>query len=137
MQHRFFRKLAVRGGAFIIAGGVRIGKQQVYPSERKKHSQGVFFIFARSGGMAAFAAADRTLLPIYSQREFVYLTPSRSKQKSPPNKGQAFCLANPVDYDTRDGCTRHGAGMGAMHPLYEILHFTTASVTSVKTSSPF
>ena len=46
-------------------------------------------------------------------------------------------MANPVDFDTRDGCTLSGAGMGALHPLYEILHFTTASVTSVKTSSPF
>ena len=46
-------------------------------------------------------------------------------------------LANSVDFDTRDGCTLSGAGMGALHPLYEILHFTTASVTSVKTSSPF
>ena len=26
-------------------------------------------------------------------------------------------LANPVDYDTRDGCTRLGAEMGAMHPV--------------------
>ena len=24
-------------------------------------------------------------------------------------------MANPVDYDTRDGCTRLGAGAGAMH----------------------
>lgn len=26
-------------------------------------------------------------------------------------------MANPVDYDTRDGCTMLGAGMGAMHPM--------------------
>ena len=25
-------------------------------------------------------------------------------------------VANPVDYDTRDGCTLLGAVMGAMHP---------------------
>lgn len=26
-------------------------------------------------------------------------------------------MANPVDYDTRYGCTLLGAGMGAMHPV--------------------
>ena len=30
---------------------------------------------------------------------------------------ESAVLANPVDYDTRDGCTLLGAVMGALHPM--------------------
>lgn len=42
----------------------------------------------------------------------------KNKKKRSETLYQSFrpFMANPVDYDTKDGCTLSGAGMGAVHP---------------------
>jgi len=55
------------------------------------------------------------ILPGSINRAFSFLSQKTAQPRY--KRGWAY-LANPVDYDTRDGCTWLGAGMGAMHLFY-------------------
>ena len=53
----------------------------------------------------------RKNLPLFSVRKHKKITHALYQNMSDS-------VANPVDYDTMGGCTRFGAGMGAMHLFF-------------------
>ena len=94
-----------------------------------------FILFASLGQQtpAAFIPSISFFLVLHFFSAYILITSTNHHQIFPllqqasasshffcNKKALAFtsaCLANPVDYDTMDGCTRLGAGMGAMHTV--------------------